>query len=607
MLSLAASNYRLNRKQTIALLALAASSVSCLAPADGTTVTSTWTGATNNSWENGPNWNPTASYPNNGNAGISDYIAIVPNVTPEPTMASQNITLDALSLNTGATMLVTGCNLTLTSTLGFTDNGTMFVGDTSFQQYATTVTINNGALSGSGNIVLGSNLINSGTDSIAGIITISSTSSISGGGPITATLTNHGLVNANSSVSDIYLTAPTLVNTSTMEASSQGLLDFAAGITITNTGGTILANGAGISLTSDTINGGTLSTTNNGSVTILDSSSVTFSGITNSASLNTSASDLVTFTGNLLDNGQISIDSDDTHFSTISFSGGTLSGFGSLRLNAGSLSVLAGSLTQASGHNITGAGHITASITNNGIISANLTGETLVLASPVAGTGTVSVTSGAILAMSPSIGSSIVGKLSVASTGKLDLANNHIFINYGATDPISSIAAWISSGYNAGAWNGPGIDSSIAAMNSASYGIGYPDSADPGNPAGLSSRQIEVKYTLLGDLNLDGTVNGVDFGTLAANFNHTVSRWDQGDFNYDNIVNGVDFGELAANFNKGASGASTGESALSDPALVAFAEANGLMADVPEPAGLAALSLAWPTLLLRCRRWPSPP
>jgi hypothetical protein len=44
---------------------------------------------------------------------------------------------------------------------------------------------------------------------------------------------------------------------------------------------------------------------------------------------------------------------------------------------------------------------------------------------------------------------------------------------------------------------------------------------------------------------------------------------------------------LAANFNKGDSGADLGPGPLSDPALVAFAEANGLMADVPEPASFA--------------------
>ena len=77
----------------------------------------------------------------------------------------------------------------------------------------------------------------------------------------------------------------------------------------------------------------------------------------------------------------------------------------------------------------------------------------------------------------------------------------------------------------------------------------------PGNPAGLSSGTIEIKYTLLGDADLNGIVNGTDFGILAANFNKGVSGWDQGDFDYHDVVNGHDFGDLAANFNKGATGA----------------------------------------------------
>jgi hypothetical protein len=92
-----------------------------------------------------------------------------------------------------------------------------------------------------------------------------------------------------------------------------------------------------------------------------------------------------------------------------------------------------------------------------------------------------------------------------------------------------------------------------AAANSASYGVGFADSADHGNPAGLSSDTIEIKYALLGDANLDGVVNGVDFGILAANFNKGA----------------VSASDLAA--------------------LTNFAAANGLLSDIPEPASVVLL------------------
>jgi autotransporter-associated beta strand protein len=205
--------------------------------------------------------------------------------------------------------------------------------------------------------------------------------------------------------------------------------------------------------------------------------------------------------------------------------------------------------------------------------------------------------SGGTLQLGPSVGSTTINNLSITGSGTFDLNNNHIFINYnGAADPISSVVALLQTGFAGGTWTGPGIDSSAAAANAGSYGLGYADSADSGNPAGLSNNTIEIAYTLLGDANLDGVVNGVDFGILAANFNRGVSRWDQGDFNYDGAANGVDFGDLAANFNRGASGAAD------FAALESFAAANGLLADVPEPATVAISILASTALLARRRR-----
>jgi hypothetical protein len=112
----------------------------------------------------------------------------------------------------------------------------------------------------------------------------------------------------------------------------------------------------------------------------------------------------------------------------------------------------------------------------------------------------------------------------------------------------------------------------------------------------LASGQIEVIYTLLGDANLDGSVNGSDFAILATNFNKAVSGWDQGDFNYDGAANGADFASLASNFNQGSS------QAADAAALDSFAASNGLLANVPEPTSVGLLLSAGAGLLIRRRK-----
>ncbi|MGD0139899.1 MAG: PEP-CTERM sorting domain-containing protein, partial [Tepidisphaeraceae bacterium] len=186
----------------------------------------------------------------------------------------------------------------------------------------------------------------------------------------------------------------------------------------------------------------------------------------------------------------------------------------------------------------------------------------------------------------------------------LDINNDHLIITYGASDPITTIAGYIKAGYNGGGWNGTGgIISSVALTNASGllYGVGYADGKD-GVVSGLVSGQIEVAYTLLGDANLDGLVNGSDFNILAANFNQSITGWDQGDFNYDGLVNASDFNVLAANFNQGVSGAA---SAGDVAALDAFAAANGLSlptSSVPEPASLGLLAMGAIGMLARRRR-----
>jgi autotransporter-associated beta strand protein len=248
----------------------------------------------------------------------------------------------------------------------------------------------------------------------------------------------------------------------------------------------------------------------------------------------------------------------------------------------------------------TGAGVLVLS-GENSAGEMNVTQGTLVAASAnaIPASGGIVIGTGGNAQLAPNIGAVTTRFISVLGTSKLDITNNHIFIDYsGAGDPIASIAEDLATGFNGGAWNGPGIMTSSLAPG---YGIGYADSADPGNPAGISSGLIEIKYTLLGDVDLNGAVNGVDFGIVASNFNKNVTGWDTGDFNYDGIVNGVDFADLAANFNKGASGAAAGASASDWAELEQFAAANGLLADVPEP-GCGAIFITIATGLIARRR-----
>lgn len=150
-----------------------------------------------------------------------------------------------------------------------------------------------------------------------------------------------------------------------------------------------------------------------------------------------------------------------------------------------------------------------------------------------------------------------IAGLQLMENAVFDVEYYTVLINYGSnSDPISTLAGYIRSGFNGGGWNGAGIISSAAQTTNQGlhYGVGYADFADPYNPADLSAGQIKLMYTLLGDANLDGVVNGSDFSIVAANFGQGLTNWDEGNFLFTSAVNGSDFSALAVNFGQGDSG-----------------------------------------------------
>jgi hypothetical protein len=184
----------------------------------------------------------------------------------------------------------------------------------------------------------------------------------------------------------------------------------------------------------------------------------------------------------------------------------------------------------------------------------------------------------------------------MTGTGTLDIGNNRVIIDYSspATDPIASIATWIKNGFYS--LSGPQIVSSdIAADDTASglsYGIGYADGADH-TVAGLPSGEIEIMFTLLGDANLDGTVNAEDFTPFSQHLGES-GMWDGGDFNYDGTVNAEDFTPFSHNL---------GQPATLAAAAGVLESADDISpANVPEPASVGIMMIAGLGILRRWRR-----
>jgi hypothetical protein len=197
----------------------------------------------------------------------------------------------------------------------------------------------------------------------------------------------------------------------------------------------------------------------------------------------------------------------------------------------------------------------------------------------------------------------------------IDVSGRAIF-DYTGTTIFSTIRSQIISGRSGGLWNGPGINSSAAASTPLTA-LGYGEAstvvgANGGMFSGESvdSTAVLVKWTRVGDADLDGDADGVDIGTWATNFTGELGGtgnrvWTQGDWDYDGDVDGVDAGLWAQAFTGELGGAGLGSVVVDDPNMAAGAAAilRGMgITVVPEPTTLAAIGLVFGALRVRRRR-----
>jgi hypothetical protein len=121
--------------------------------------------------------------------------------------------------------------------------------------------------------------------------------------------------------------------------------------------------------------------------------------------------------------------------------------------------------------------------------------------------------------------------------GRLDLANGCAVVNYDDTgfNPLDELRGYLANGYNGGAWNGPGINSSVAAVT-PNRAVGVAHATQLGSPDKFVGEPIDattvlMSYTLYGDANLSRSVDVADHRILASNWQGTSRVWGQGDLN----------------------------------------------------------------------------
>jgi hypothetical protein len=149
------------------------------------------------------------------------------------------------------------------------------------------------------------------------------------------------------------------------------------------------------------------------------------------------------------------------------------------------------------------------------------------------------------------------GGLSMSGTSKIDLSDNAMIIDYTGASPLATITAYLAAGRNGGNWLGDRLTSSAAALDSTHVGLGIGEASIVLGPSGgvfssynVDSSTVLVKFTYLGDTDLDGDVDVADLGNLASHW-QTAGVWTDGDFDYSGSINVNDLGMLATNWQAG--------------------------------------------------------
>jgi autotransporter-associated beta strand protein len=206
-------------------------------------------------------------------------------------------------------------------------------------------------------------------------------------------------------------------------------------------------------------------------------------------------------------------------------------------------------------------------------------------------------------------------------TGKLDITDGRLVINYEGDNPMPMIRDQIIAAFNKFLWDGNGIGSDkMTADPFGSYSIGYADNSQllvpygpateftPANPFGdttdVAPNAILVRYTLIGDVDLNGVVDDTDISLLTNSYLFTGMNWSTGDvYGYDGKVDDADVSVQANNYMLTAGNllAEIGDPLASGQVVLDTAY-DGASASAPVPEPMTVLLLGAGSMALAVRR-----
>lgn len=155
------------------------------------------------------------------------------------------------------------------------------------------------------------------------------------------------------------------------------------------------------------------------------------------------------------------------------------------------------------------------------------------------------------------------GTLAITGSGKLDLKDNDAVVRSGtlgtwngATATYSGVTGLVQSGRNGGLgaiWNGSGVVTSMTsaqanrrrttlAVSTAASALNISTGASTTwQGQSITGAAILIKYTWMGDMNLNGTITGDDYFRIDNGYNSQLKNYHNGDLDYSGAINADDY------------------------------------------------------------------